>query len=617
LEVLVGGVPVEVRGSRRRSLLVLLALSPGRAVPVHRITDVLTEGAPDEHAVATVRTYLSKLRTELGPAAGLVRTRDHGYVLAVPDEAVDAHRFRRLVGAARTGSPQRRIEQFGEALALWRGTPLVGIDGRWVPSEAAALVDLRIEAVRGLAEARAALGDGIGAAQLLGDLLREHPTREDVAAALMRELYRTGRQADALMTYARVRDRLARDLGVEPGPALRAAHTAILAHDPVGLQHASLGDRSLRVRASVHVRHPVPTGREGARRLPLAGRDAEVGALMELFRATCTTSAAQVALVTGEAGIGKSRLVREVADGCAVAGATVVVGDAPSGLRAWAGLLPRAPTGELLPREPVEAGQQDPPSPGVPRHVGRTIGNWWRAAAAERPLVVVVEDLEHLDEETATVLRDAVLTAASARVLVLATVREPGPSDGHPVHDLCASLRRHDLLHIVSLVPLEADAVRVLAEARGVEVDVDRLVSDTGGNPFLVTRSLAALAASGRLAASDALAGIEVLVGEWLAALPAATVETLLVAAAVGATVELDLVAAARAADPAVVSDGLAPAVAAGLLREEASGVYRFTHGIVREAALRRLGPTRVALAQRRIALTGHAADVGRSRAAP
>lgn len=231
LEVRADGVRLEVHGSRRRSLLVLLALNAGRSVAVDRIADVLTDGGPDEHAIATVRTYLSKLRAELGPAAGAIRTRDRGYVLDVPEEAVDAHRFRRLVVAARGGSPPHRLEHAEAALALWRGTPLAGVDGRWGRSEAAALVDLRIEAVRGLADARTVLGDAAGATQALGDLLREHPTREDIAVALMRQLYRAGRQADALETYARVRDRLAQELGIHPGPALRSLHSAILAQD--------------------------------------------------------------------------------------------------------------------------------------------------------------------------------------------------------------------------------------------------------------------------------------------------------------------------------------------------------------------------------------------------
>lgn len=248
LEVRASGARLEVHGSRRRSLLVLLALNAGRSVAVDRIADVLTDGAPDEHAVTTVRTYLSKLRAELGPAAGSLRTRDRGYVLDVPDETVDAHRFRRLVVATRSGSPQQRLVLAEAALALWRGSPLAGVDGTWGRSEAAALVDLRIEAVRGLADSRAALGDADGATQALGDLLREHPTREDVAAALMRQLYRSGRQADALETYARIRDRLARELGIRPGPALRGVQAAILAQDRTVLDPLHSTDRSLHVR---------------------------------------------------------------------------------------------------------------------------------------------------------------------------------------------------------------------------------------------------------------------------------------------------------------------------------------------------------------------------------
>lgn len=234
LRVRVGDSPVQVAGPRRRALLALMAMTAPRPVPVDRIISVLCDESVGTPTVPTVRTYVSKLRKELGAAAGQLRTADGGYLLDLDDNALDVRRFHTLLASARDQlALRRRLEIVDEALALWRGDPLVEVrTTAWGRSEARALGDAWMDAVVLRATTRLALGDHRAVAAELTPLLDEHPQREDLAAVLLVSLYRSGRQADALMLYPLLRDRLVDELGIEPGPTLSNVHAAILRHDP-------------------------------------------------------------------------------------------------------------------------------------------------------------------------------------------------------------------------------------------------------------------------------------------------------------------------------------------------------------------------------------------------
>jgi DNA-binding SARP family transcriptional activator/streptogramin lyase len=203
-----------------------------------RLIDDLWGEAPPPTARKAVNVYLSKLRKTLS-AAGTDRitTASGGYRLNVEPERLDASRMRSLVAEAQElvakGEPERAAERFQEALALWRGPTLAGLQlesrGR---DEVAQLDELRLTALMDRIDCDLALGRHEQALGELGVLVREHPLRERLRAQQMLALYRARRQADALEAYAEARRTLVDDLGIEPSEGLQRLQQAILRHDP-------------------------------------------------------------------------------------------------------------------------------------------------------------------------------------------------------------------------------------------------------------------------------------------------------------------------------------------------------------------------------------------------
>ncbi|WP_460370776.1 AfsR/SARP family transcriptional regulator, partial [Actinocorallia lasiicapitis] len=184
--------------------------------------------------VAALRTYASRLRALLEPdrsaPAVLVSVAD-GYALRVPVDAVDVHRFERLVAEA-SRTPDRAEALLDEALALWQGPALSGVPGRFVEIERTRLSERRLAALETRLELALDGGDNARAAAELAVLITEHPLRERFHALLMLALYRSGRQADALAAFQRLRTDLADELGLDPSPALAELHQRMLEADP-------------------------------------------------------------------------------------------------------------------------------------------------------------------------------------------------------------------------------------------------------------------------------------------------------------------------------------------------------------------------------------------------
>ncbi|SDP16967.1 Predicted ATPase [Klenkia soli] len=205
--VRVDGVPVDVGGGRARALLARLALDPGRVVSVDALVEALWDGAPPAAPANALQAVVSRVRRAV-PGLPL-RAQPPGYLLDLPRDAVDA--------TAAEDDPAGTEH-------LWRGEPLADLrDLAFTAAPAARWAELRLDA----AEQRLA---GAGAAELpeLDRLVAEHPLREGLAALRVRALHRAGRTPDALAAYEATRHRLADELGLDPGPALRAAHLAVL-----------------------------------------------------------------------------------------------------------------------------------------------------------------------------------------------------------------------------------------------------------------------------------------------------------------------------------------------------------------------------------------------------
>ena len=221
LEVLDEGRPIPLGGPKQRMLLALLLLHVNESVLRDRLIDEIWEGRLPQSPGQTLDTYVSRLRKLLG--ADRLTRQGGGYVLRVEPGELDLDRFEQLVTAG----------AFREALQIWRGLALA--DLRSEPGlvlEAARLEERRLGVLEERIDADLAAGAGPDLVGELEQLVREHPRRERLRAALMLALYRAGRQTAALESYRRARRTLSEQLGLEPGPQLQELERRILAHDP-------------------------------------------------------------------------------------------------------------------------------------------------------------------------------------------------------------------------------------------------------------------------------------------------------------------------------------------------------------------------------------------------
>jgi DNA-binding SARP family transcriptional activator/streptogramin lyase len=232
LEISVNGQPRELPRRKQRLLLTLLLLSQEEVISIDRLIDQLWGERPPKTAVGALQNLVSEVRKALG--SNVVRTQAAGYSLGVPRESVDVHRFERLVvEAGDEESVEGRAQRLREALALWRGPPLLEFAGEpFAQVEIARLNELRILAREELAEAELELGHHKQLVRELEVLVIEQPLRERLRALLMIALYRSGRQAEALAAYQDARGMLADELGLDPSEELQQLERAILNHDP-------------------------------------------------------------------------------------------------------------------------------------------------------------------------------------------------------------------------------------------------------------------------------------------------------------------------------------------------------------------------------------------------
>ena len=234
-EVVDGVRPVVLGGPKQRALLAILVLCRGEAVSSDRLIDQLWGERPPATAAKTLQGYVSHLRKALG--AEVLVTRGGGYLLAVSPDQVDAACFDAMVAEARhelvVGEPADGRELLVSALALWRGEALADLAYEpFAQSEIARLEEARLAALEERIEVDLMLGHDRDVVGELEVLVGCHPHRERLLGQLMLALYRCGRQADALAVYRKSREALGDELGLEPGPELRALEQRILTHDP-------------------------------------------------------------------------------------------------------------------------------------------------------------------------------------------------------------------------------------------------------------------------------------------------------------------------------------------------------------------------------------------------
>ena len=300
LEVTRDGEQVHVPRGRASEVLVRLALEPGALVSADRvIEDLWAEGAAETRR-NTLQAKVAMLRRALGPTA--VTSRAGGYALMVEAGQVDAWMaLRHTTTAVRlreAGDAQHAAEVSATGLGLFRGEvlPAAG-DAAWVGVHRTRLDEARRTLLEVHYWARLSLGD-IGTA--VGELeaaVAAHPFQESLWELLITALYRAGRQADALAAYQRVRQRLADELGLDPGPELQLLEQRILAQD------ASVGPPT--ATAGPDLRGPV--GNIPALTAGLVGRQQERVDVLEALPAN------RLVEIIGPGGVGKTALALDVA----------------------------------------------------------------------------------------------------------------------------------------------------------------------------------------------------------------------------------------------------------------------------------------------------------------
>jgi DNA-binding SARP family transcriptional activator len=231
LEVHAAGAPLPLRTGKQRTLLAVLLLSPNEVVSVDRLVDELWPDGRPGTATTVLHGHVSALRKLLGRDRLL--TRAPGYLLRVGEHELDLARFERLRAEARDeADPRRRADVLRQALALWRGAPLVDVpcEGS-LQVEISRLEELRLVALEDRFDADLGCGRHAELVPELERLVAEQPLRERLRGQLMLALYRAGRQAEALQVYAHARRQLVEELGIEPGGALKELERRILAQD--------------------------------------------------------------------------------------------------------------------------------------------------------------------------------------------------------------------------------------------------------------------------------------------------------------------------------------------------------------------------------------------------
>jgi DNA-binding SARP family transcriptional activator len=224
---------------KQRALLALLALNPGVPVPLSEIIDALWDRAPKAGARNQVQVYVSRLRRRI--TAVPIDTHPAGYILDVPAECVDLTRFERSLTRAghliRDGDLAAADRILCEALRTWIGRPLTGVPGTYFERLADQLLERRLSALEQHVNVRLGLvesaggGDFVELTRTLRPAVTANPLHEGLRHGLMLALYHDGRPAEALAVYREGRRRIVDELGIEPGPRLRALELRILRGD--------------------------------------------------------------------------------------------------------------------------------------------------------------------------------------------------------------------------------------------------------------------------------------------------------------------------------------------------------------------------------------------------
>jgi DNA-binding SARP family transcriptional activator/Tfp pilus assembly protein PilF len=323
VEVWLAGRPAAAGHARQRAVLAVLLLEAGHMVPLGVLIDRVWGENPPQSVRNVVYGYVARLKAVLasGQDSGVTLSRHQGgYLLQASPQQVDLYRFRGLVTEARAAAgagDERAAVALDEAVALWQGPPLGGVDSPWLKAMRATLELERTAAVLDLNDIRLRCGQHGALVSELVEQATESPADERLIGQLMLALYRSGRQPEALRWFEETRRHLANELGANPGPDLRAVHERILHADPALAAPGRVsGGRAGPIPRELPADAPSFTGR--------AAELAKLGDLLATPTGTQTSArtnqaaaasagdrrvtAAVISAVSGTAGVGKTAL---------------------------------------------------------------------------------------------------------------------------------------------------------------------------------------------------------------------------------------------------------------------------------------------------------------------
>jgi DNA-binding SARP family transcriptional activator/DNA-binding CsgD family transcriptional regulator len=594
-----GDAELELGPPRQRAVLAVLAIRAGQVVSLADLIEAVWGQNAPASAASAVYLYISNLRKTLGGNRDLLVSTTSGYTLRLSADHVDITVFDDLCAQAAklasSGHHRGAARALGEALALWRGEAFAGIQGPFADQERTRLVESRMRAVEAFAAARLELGAHVELAAELGTLVQDHPLRESLRELLMVALSRSGRHAEALDVFQEARETLLRELGTEPGIALRAMHARILA-----------GDEAISARTevplSVMPAHVAAIAQSSSRLF--IGRADEVAKVRHRVTDVLSGRGGMV-WIEGDPGIGKSELLIEALAGVETLGCQLgwAIADEPDvrfPLRLILECLgislksPDTDRAELARRLRVDRGTDD--SDPISAAVDRMLALVDRMCT-HGPVVLVIDDLQWADEASVHVWRR--LSAATRQLpLLLVTCARTG--HGRSELDQLRSRATS-----IALEPLPPDDVESLTGrlVGGRPGKLLRRVADrAGGNPLYLREMVRGLVRDEAVDLIDGVAHIDqaqleaaprslvAAVERTCGALPQRTHEVLRWMAVLGPSATLANVVALTGRASDVLRAALVEAVDANVVFDEGPRLV-FRHPLMREAILGNISP--------------------------
>ncbi|WP_078354044.1 BTAD domain-containing putative transcriptional regulator [Mycobacteroides chelonae] len=605
-------------GPKQRCVLAVLLASHGTVVSIDRLADAIWADDPPAKSVASLRSYVANLRRVLTaatePGGPRFESRQHGYQLNVlPGDTVDLHQFEQLVNDGRSalirGEARSAADTLGAALALWRGDPFGEFTHHdFAHADTQRYVALRTTAIEARFDAVLQAGDSGACIPEIEEALAQEPLHERLWGHLMLALYRTGRTTEAIRAFDRARMILEREIGTRPGEGLQTLYRQI-SRDAPELKLSLAAGRPITV-----------TGPRPGKRESLVGRDAELSAIADAVAGTRDGSGSLV-LLAGESGIGKTALAQDVseqarADGLATAWATHPMGIRLPVLWTWIQILRQLgrALGPSVRERVVRAapGVVDALVPewndtGAPAPQARAAASGFQLVeglvtaltelSSDRALLLVLDDVQRADPAScnALILLQEQLPWLPIQVIGNWTYFGSDRPVNRSSFERVVRSRATTTIHLDGMdLDGTAGLVEILTGAAPSSANANLIWEHTGGNPLYITEFVRVLDAKNRSQGTSVADGVTVpdaisaAVGRRLSVLDTACRHTLSVAGVVGPMFDVAALSDIVDLPVSVVQRRLRPAYETGLLDElpGSPGVYRFSHGLVRDAVL-------------------------------